>query len=250
MAEIKNMTPSEYFEAVKAKISSMKTEDIDTQKQACLELATKYKITKQILALNKMLFVLESLDKELALNKLGFDKFVYRQDIEEFIDDISGNPVKIIELENYEREIPDEIVENIVKTQDIFDVYYVLYTDYTGKSEKKIENKRRDKDPILFGAFKDDKKRTMIDRFYFLGDWIDEYCDLTLDQMVAQFNKKGKSSPVKSIINVNSAADLSIALQELIKEKNGTLSQINDADISKVAKNKGILEKIKSVFRK
>ncbi|MGL5718385.1 MAG: hypothetical protein ACRCX2_35600 [Paraclostridium sp.] len=250
MAEIKNMTPSEYFEAVKAKISSMKTEDIDTQKQACLELATKYKITKQILALNKMLFVLESLDKELALNKLGFDKFVYRQDIEEFIDDISGNPVKIIELENYEREIPDEIVENIVKTQDIFDVYYVLYTDYTGKSEKKIENKRRDKDPILFGAFKDDKKRTMIDRFYFLGDWIDEYCDLTLDQMVAQFNKKGKSSPVKSIINVNSAADLSIALQELIKEKNGTLSQINDADISKIAKNKGILEKIKSVFRK
>lgn len=250
MAEIKNMTPSEYFEAVKAKISSMKTEDIDTQKQACLELATKYKITKQILALNKMLFVLESLDKELALNKLGFDKFVYRQDIEEFIDDISGNPVKIIELENYEREIPDEIVENIVKTQDIFDVYYVLYTDYTGKSEKKIENKRRDKDPILFGAFKDDKKRTMIDRFYFLGDWIDEYCDLTLDQMVAQFNKKGKSSPVKSIINVNSAADLSIALQELIKEKNGTFSQINDADISKIAKNKGILEKIKSVFRK
>ncbi|MGL5749263.1 MAG: hypothetical protein ACRCXT_01960 [Paraclostridium sp.] len=250
MAEIKNMTPSEYFEAVKAKISSMKTEDIDTQKQACLELATKYKITKQILALNKMLFVLESLDKELALNKLGFDKFVYRQDIEEFIDDISGNPVKIIELVNYEREIPDEIVENIVKTQDIFDVYYVLYTDYTGKSEKKIENKRRDKDPILFGAFKDDKKRTMIDRFYFLGDWIDEYCDLTLDQMVAQFNKKGKSSPVKSIINVNSAADLSIALQELIKEKNGTLSQINDADISKIAKNKGILEKIKSVFRK
>ncbi|MGL4792400.1 MAG: hypothetical protein ACRC23_01540 [Aeromonas jandaei] len=250
MEKIKNMTPSEYFEAVKAKISSMKTTDIDEQKYACLELATKYKITKQLIALNKMLFVLESLDKELALNKLGFNKFVYRQDIEEFIDDISGNPVKIIELENYEREIPDNIVDNIVKTQDIFDVYYVLYTDYTGKTEKKIEAKRRDKDPILFGAFKDDKKRVMIDRFYFLGDWIDDYCDLTLDQMVAQYNKKGKSSPVKTTIAVSTAEDLSIALQELIKEKNGKLSQINDADVSKVAKNRGILEKIKGVFKK
>ena len=96
-------------------------------------------------------------------------------------------------LEKYEREIPDEIVEVIKNTKEIFTQMYVLFTDYTGKIEKKIEKERRDKDPILFGTFQDKDSQTIIDRFYFLGDWVDEYCDLTLDKMVTETkNKTGK----------------------------------------------------------
>ena len=29
------------------------------------------------------------------------------------------------------------------------------------------------------------------DRFYFIGDWEDEYCDLTLTKMVQEMSKKG-----------------------------------------------------------
>lgn len=90
--------------------------------------------------------------------------------------------MKIIELERYEREIPDEIVDVIAKTKDLFDQMYIVFTDYTGKEERKIAAEKKDKDPILFGTFQDRKQKVCVDRFYYLGDWVDEYCDLTLDQ--------------------------------------------------------------------
>ena len=107
--------------------------------------------------------------------------------------------MKIIDLESYEREIPDEIVEIIQKVKDKFDQLYVVFTDYTGEHERKVEKERREKDPILFGAFKDKGNSVIIDRFYYLGDWIDEYCDLTLDKMVNECEKVGKRNIVHSI---------------------------------------------------
>ncbi|MCD3340325.1 hypothetical protein G8T81_14565, partial [Clostridium botulinum C/D] len=103
--------------------------------------------------------------------------FIYRDDVEEYIDNIAKDVVKLIELERYEREIPDEIVEVIKQTKGKFDQLYILFTDYTGKMERQVEKERREKDPILFGTFQDEKSRAVIDRFYFLGDWVDEYCD-------------------------------------------------------------------------
>jgi hypothetical protein len=35
------------------------------------------------------------------------------------------------------------------------------------------------KDPILFGVLKGTRN------LYFIGDWIDEYCDLTLDKFLS-----------------------------------------------------------------
>lgn len=92
------------------------------------------------------------------------------------------------------REVPDDLVEVIEKTKDIFDEFYVVFTDYTGKEERKVTKERRDKDPILFGVFKN--KTNVSDRFYFLGDWVDEYCDLTLDKMIAEYKEKTGNSPV------------------------------------------------------
>lgn len=56
--------------------------------------------------------------------------------------------------------------------------------DYTGREERKIEAQERNADPILFGSFQDAKSQTVVERFYVLGDWEDEYCDLTLDKLV------------------------------------------------------------------
>ena len=142
---------------------------------------------------------------------------MYKEDIEKYIDDISKNTVKIIELENYEREIPDEIVEIIEKTKDIFDKMYVLFTDYTGKITKEISKERRDKDPILFGVFSDEKSRAIVDRFYYLGDWEDEYCDLTLEKMINDYKKKGRQDILKHIITPKSLDELKKELDSLEK---------------------------------
>lgn len=49
---------------------------------------------------------------------------------------------------------------------------------------KKEKEKKRD--PILFGIIKHSRN------FYYIGDWIDEYCDLTLKEAVLIIEDKPK----------------------------------------------------------
>ena len=151
--EIEELNPSEYFNNLKDKIQNITDEELVEFYQGCLTLVEKYKITGQKRVIQKLRFLVDCVEKEREAVKLGINSFVYREDIEEYIDNISKDVVKIIELENYPREIPDEIVDIISKTKDIFDQFYVVFTDYTGEVEKQVSKERRDKDPILFGSF-------------------------------------------------------------------------------------------------
>ena len=195
--EMTELTPQEYFEQVKERKHYITDEELVKVYDNCLELLNKYKITGQRKGIRKLLFHLECIEKEREIVKMGINTFIYRDDIEEYIDTVAKDTVKIIELENYERELPDEIVDLIVK--DKFDQLYIVFTDYTGKVARQIEKERRTKDPILFGTFQNLQSRTVIDRFYYLGDWEDEYCDLTLDKMVNETEKAGKRDIVKTI---------------------------------------------------
>ncbi len=201
-----DITPFEYFEGVKGRIQEINLDYLNNLYSNCTILLEKYKITGQIKAAKKLQFHLDSLIKEIDIIQIGINKFVYRDDIEEFIDHISDKPVKIIELENYDREIPDDIVELIEKVKDKFDKMYVVFTDYTGETTKRVEKERREKDPILFGTLQSKDTDTVIDRFYYIGDWIDEYCDLTLDKMVYQM-KKEKSIDISHDLKVPKTLD-------------------------------------------
>lgn len=228
MEEIKELTPQEYFEQVKERKQSITDEELLKVYDNCLELLNKYKITGQKKGMRKLLFHLDCIEKEREIVKMGITTFIYRDDIEEYIDTVAKDTVKIIELENYEREIPDEIVEIIGRVKDKFDQLYIVFTDYTGKVERKVQKERRAKDPILFGTFQNQTSRTVIDRFYYLGDWEDEYCDLTLDKMVNETEKAGKRNIVKTISTPADIAEL--------KEQLGTLESRNDAFV--IATNK------------
>lgn len=182
----KQINPYDYFNHVKNQIKQMNNKDLDKLYSISTELLEKYKKTGQEKAIKKLIFHIKTILKEKDLIDLGITKFIYREDIEYYIDNVADNVVKIIELKNYPREIPDELVETIEKTKDIFDEMYVLFTDYTEDIFKEVEKER---DPILFGAFIDREVGEMSQRMYYLGDWIDEYCDLTLDKLVAQTSK-------------------------------------------------------------
>lgn len=242
MEEIKELTPQEYFEQVKERKHNITDEELLKVYDNCLELLNKYKITGQKKGMRKLLFHLECIEKEREIVKMGITTFIYRDDIEEYIDTVAKDTVKIIELENYEREIPDEIVGIIEKVKDKFDQLYVVFTDYTGKVERKVQKERRAKDPILFGTFQNQTSRTVIDRFYYLGDWEDEYCDLTLDKMVNETEKAGKRNIVKTI---STPTDI----QEL-KEQLGTLESRNDTFvITKNAHKKSFFGNIKTFLK-
>ena len=216
MNEQKELNPSEYFEIVKSRKQTVTDEDLSRIYDNCLELLNKYKITGQIAGMRKLLFHLESIEAEREIVRMGITTFIYRDDIDEYIDNIAKDTVKIIELEKYEREIPDEIVDIIEKVKDKFDQLYVLFTDYTGKIERQVEKERRQKDPILFGTFLNERTRTVIDRFYFLGDWEDEYCDLTLDKMVNEVEASKKRNIVRTVNTPEDIEDLKRQLEQLV----------------------------------
>ena len=89
--------------------------------------------------------------------------------------------LKLSYLKNFSRPIPQEVIDKVAKMNEleVFDNYVILYYDPEGKVYKETayeEAKRRD--PIIFGVIAGSKK------LYYVADWIDEYCDLTLDAFV------------------------------------------------------------------
>ena len=89
--------------------------------------------------------------------------------------------VNLVYLKNFARPLPDKVVKKLVEVDslEVFDNYAVL--TYDPKNVDKIETeKERElrKDPILFGLISGS------DKLYYITDWIDEYCDLTLAQFV------------------------------------------------------------------
>lgn len=254
---IDEITASEYFQMVKAKKQEI---TLDVLK-ACFDnmalLAQKYNKTGQIDNLKKLHFLTSILSKEEAVIKMGINKFIYRDDIIEFTDNVTKHAVKIIEAKNYVREIPDEVVEIMEKTREIFSNFYILYTDYTGTEERRVEKKKREKDPILFGVFQNGSPRSIdyciSDRFYVLGEWVDEYCDLTLDKMIAMMDK----NPVHEIEIPQSQEELLVLLNEYTKKETSSndetpnfvlVQEISDIPLKARAAQKkiGIFDKIRS----
>lgn len=181
------LSPAEYFARLKAAKQTMTDEVLQQLYDNCLTLLRKYMVTNQVNGARKLMFHLKNVERERQLLALGVDTFVYRDDVEHYIDAVAENTVKIIELERYERELPDEVVTQVELTKGVLDRYYVVFTDYTGREGRRTQQ-ARERDPILFGVFQDPTTHALVERFYFLGDWVDEYCDLTLDKLVNQMH--------------------------------------------------------------
>jgi hypothetical protein len=114
----------------------------------------------------------------LQLLDLGLDKVIKEQSIISFYKK-SDRALKLTWIENYNLHIPAEVLEKCSEANNrlIFDNYVILHYDPNGKSYKETQaqiDKRRD--PILFGVIEGS------DLLYYIGDWVDEYCDLTLEK--------------------------------------------------------------------
>ncbi len=230
------ITPSQYFEYLKGAKQQITTEALKNSYPVFLALAEKYNKLGQVESMKKLCFLVDTLIKEEKLIELGVTTYVYKDLIEDYILNVADKTVKIVELSRYMREIPDDLVETITKTKDLFDEFYVVFTDYTGKEERKVEKERRDKDPILFGVFKNSVN--VSDRFYFLGDWVDEYCDLTLDKMVEEYKaKKGKDIVVTTEIPATSEELLERLKSYKIDDKkgNGFVISLNEAEATPIS---------------
>lgn len=202
MVDEADISPSTYFDYVKGLKEKLNKEEYNIIIDSTLKMIQKCKVTKQTAMAKELSHQLELAIKELEAANKGFEIFVSRKAIEKYINDVEGKAIKIIELSEYTREIPDSVMDRIADASEIFDQLYIIFTDYTKKESKRVAKERRDKDPVVFGAFldksavesKSSKDIYVEDRLFFVADWVEEKCDLTLEQIVR--NTAGKTNEV------------------------------------------------------
>ena len=80
-------------------------------------------------------------------------------------------------------------------------------------------------------------------KMYFIGDWIDNYCDLTLDKMVNETEKAGKRNIVRTISTPQDIKEL--------KEQLGSLTEHNNIFVqtATVPEKKSWFSNIKTVLK-
>lgn len=124
---------------------------------------------------------------ESVLSVCGFNKYITETDLIN-LQSKCEKVLRIDYIENFVRVVPDEVVKKklVADSLFVFDNYCVLYYDPSGESFSETEKQKEErikKDPILFGVISGSRK------LYYIADWIDELCDLTLEQVVEKIGK-------------------------------------------------------------
>jgi len=133
--------------------------------------------------------------RELQLLACGVNTVIQKADVERFMGRAQGK-ILLCPLREFPRVIPPQVKRRLKSVQDreLFDNYYVLFHPAAEERLAKPNAERiKEKDPILFGTFKHAPQR-----LYFIADWIDEHCDLTLEKLVGELKTFDKEyEPVK-----------------------------------------------------
>jgi len=116
---------------------------------------------------------------ESLLISAGFKKFLSEAQVIEFARKCQKG-LRLDWIANFTRPIPDAVVTKKTEadTLKVFDNYVVLHYDPNTKAFALTEAQAlAKKDPILFGIIDGVRK------LYFIGDWKDDECSLTMDEV-------------------------------------------------------------------
>ena len=190
-SNVKRLGPKLYFKYVKSKLTTTKQKDLKRRLAVLQKEIEVCADIGQIGLYEQLASQLVTVVRESELYVMGISHRLKLKDIKRFMDRVSepgkvpgyGNRIIHLEkLENFPRPIPAKVRTKIKSIQkcDLFNELWVLYLDYTGKGKAKTtKDKIREKDPILFGVINENP-----DCLYFIADWIDDQCDLTLDKIL------------------------------------------------------------------
>ena len=147
-------------------------------------------INNQIALLEKLEEEKERIERELILSKLNY-YYIEEKDVVKFAKN-SDKFIKLDWINNFTRIIPEKVtfriaealrikIEKEKETVRLFDNVVIMHYDPRNSGSEKT---KKEKDPIAFGVIKGSN------RLYFIADWIDEYCDLTLDKLLKKIELK------------------------------------------------------------
>ncbi|HRZ18464.1 MAG TPA: hypothetical protein P5136_00165 [Methanofastidiosum sp.] len=214
--------PRLYFKFVKSKMMKMQQKELNERLLKLQQLVVQAKDLGQKSLYEELARKIAITIKEQEINVCGIEYTVHSEAINKYRHKVKGPTIGFCKLENYTRPVPANVKKRIDKCKELklFDQYWVLYLEYKDKldvdgkkkaetTEKKTtKEKIKEKDPILFGV-----QEYLPDKYYFIIDWIDEYCDLTLDKFVQTIKKDDPEYDLDKIDEINE--DL---LKKLVQE--------------------------------
>ncbi len=194
LIDTKAIEPHEYFKVLKSNRKKITIEALQNQLNLIAHHIISANKVGQTSLVERLAFTHEVLIKEQTLVANNFNGFVYEDDLKKFLDGVDN--IMTIELSRYPRFIPEENINEIerAKKLNIFDEFCVVFTDFSGKdhkTEKEKEKVARNRDPVVFGYFRNKNKGIKHDRFYFITDWEDDDCDLTFCELIQKMEKSG-----------------------------------------------------------
>ena len=212
------LTTSQFFDMLKnQKLYSLKQEIMDSLINELKIQKVKADNLEQMILSQKLDFLIDITEKEKVLFEKGFTEFIWHNDLTRYITSVTPNPPVILDLEYYERIIPDANMADILaaKSLNIFDRLFVVFNKPKDELPGHIVEVKKEWErlwvPIVFGAFegtlvlkkrkKESIKTTVMsieksdividevsEKLYYITSWDDENCDLTLQKLMEVIN--------------------------------------------------------------
>lgn len=177
----------QFFEKVKKE--KLKIQIIDKIFDKYMSSIERAELAGQTALVEKLKDNLEVVKLETKICGLGVDTYLTKKQVDDLMEK-SSKHIAITPIRNYTKFIPDEVVKKVakLKKENLFSEFVVMHYDpkkeNVQKTKKEIE---KEKDPIIFGLLRGS------DNYYFIADWVDEYCNLTLKEALITINDKAKN---------------------------------------------------------
>jgi len=193
-----NFNPDKVFKDMKSGMITINELDEDGGKVVA-KMIKEAKANDQVAFKEALEHEKERIEKEFKVIKGGFRVFITKADIDGVVKK-SKRKIKSTKIKNFCKSIPPDVVLEYRKAKKlkVFDDFEVLHYDPEDTNVKMTKEERK-KDPVLFGTME------CSDRYYFIADWIDDYCNLTLSAMIDEIgiDMKDRVLTKDSITNVD-----------------------------------------------
>jgi hypothetical protein len=207
------INPALVFRFVKSKLNKVEAGKLKEQAKKLQKFVKDAKDIGQQATYEELAKMLTGIVGLLELEACGFDKYVSEETVKKFEYKVQDRVLRYGTLESFPRAIPDRIRRKIkqVQAKNLFTEYWILYLDYAKETFKTNKDKIREKDPILFGKIANNP-----DKLFYIVDWVDEYCDLTLKKFVEEVKSKDKDFEMTTLPELDDKflADLKKEVQD------------------------------------
>lgn len=172
------LSPVAVYRFIKKRFNIIERKRLSQRMERICQLMEDAKVVGQIALAEKIEERFGKLIREQELLACGIELAMKKTVLKRFMDASEKNIIKLTPLRNYARPIPKSVLKIVdgVKKKELFEELWVLHTDVN--DDAVVKTREEKKDPILFGTIPES------DSYYFVTDWVDELCDLTLDKLL------------------------------------------------------------------